>query len=98
MSPLPRYSPTLAASGRRKAVPIPGTKAPQGCVLLPEALRPCSQHHDQEAPCFLCSNVKTVLEDKNSLMQACFKSVFSLPSLEDMKGLIPFLYCKVCSG
>lgn len=82
-----------------KAVPIPGTKAPQRCVLLPEALRHCSQHRDNEAPCFLCSYVKSVLDGKkNSFMYVCFNSVFLLPSQEDMKGPNLIRYFKVCSG
>ena len=76
-----------------------GTEAPQCCVLFPEALRPCSQHRDNEAPCFLCSYVNSVLEGKKkSILSSCFSSVFLLPSHEHLEGQSRVCYLKVCSG
>lgn len=76
-----------------------GPEAPQRCVLLPEALRPFSQHRDNKAPCFLCSYVKSVLDGKKkSILLTCFNSVFLLPTHEHLEGPSRIQYLEVCSG
>lgn len=81
-------------------LPIPpGHPCPRGpCppVRGLEALLPAPV---SDRPLSLCSSVETVLEgQKESLIHACFTSVFLLPPEEDMQGLDASLYFQVSAG
>ena len=82
------------------------THHPSQGPLLQRSVSTCPRHRGttpstsvQHAPLSLCSKVEMVLEGKKeSLLQACFRSVFLLPPKTDMQGLVTTLYFEVSAG